>query len=156
VRFVLHLAAALGAGLIAGVFFAFSAFVRKALVRLPAREGIAAMKSINVAVINSVFLGVFLGTAAICVAAPAGVAMRAEAPGGAYVWIGAALYLVGTFLVTIRCNVPLNNSLAALAPDDPDAGKRWAGYVRRWTVWNTVRTAAARAAAAAFSLALGQ
>ncbi|MGH7600945.1 MAG: hypothetical protein ACREOI_31695, partial [bacterium] len=59
--FVLTLFAALGCGLIAGVFFAFSAFVMKALSRLPPSEGIAAMQSINVAVINPVFLTVFLG-----------------------------------------------------------------------------------------------
>jgi uncharacterized membrane protein len=35
----------------------------KAEARLPAREGIAAMQSINVVVINPAFLGVFLGTA---------------------------------------------------------------------------------------------
>jgi uncharacterized membrane protein len=38
----------LGSGLIAGVFFAFSTFVMKALARLPAAHGIAAMQSINV------------------------------------------------------------------------------------------------------------
>src|SRR3954453_3000242 len=65
----LKLAAALGCGLIAGVFFAFSTFVMKALARLPADEGMAAMQSINVVVLNPMFLGVFLGTAALCVGA---------------------------------------------------------------------------------------
>jgi uncharacterized membrane protein len=58
--FALTLFAALGCGLIAGVFFAFSAFVMKALGRLPPAEGIAAMQSINIAVINPVFLTAFL------------------------------------------------------------------------------------------------
>jgi len=35
--------------LIGGVFFAFSTFVMKALVRVPAVPGIAAMQSINIA-----------------------------------------------------------------------------------------------------------
>jgi uncharacterized membrane protein len=48
--FVLTLFAALGCGLVAGVFFAFSTFVMKALARLPAEQGIAAMQAINVAV----------------------------------------------------------------------------------------------------------
>src|ERR1044071_5696034 len=56
----------LGCGLIAGVFFAFSAFVMKALARLSPVQGISAMQSINVVVINPVFLAVFLGTAAGC------------------------------------------------------------------------------------------
>jgi uncharacterized membrane protein len=51
--------------------------------------------------------------------------------------------------------VPLNDALAKLTRDDPDAARQWADYVRRWTRWNHVRTAAALAAAAAsFSLAL--
>lgn len=66
-HFGLTLAAALGSGLIAGAFFAFSTFVMKALSRLPAREGIAALRSIDVVVLNAWFLGVFLGTAVLCV-----------------------------------------------------------------------------------------
>ena len=43
---------ALGCGLIAGVFFAFSTFVMKALIRLPASQGIAVMQSINVVAVT--------------------------------------------------------------------------------------------------------
>ena len=50
--FALTLVSALGCGLVAGIFFAFSAFMMKALSRLPPEEGIAAMQSINVAVLN--------------------------------------------------------------------------------------------------------
>jgi uncharacterized membrane protein len=46
------LATALGCGLIAGVFFAFSTFVMKALGSLLPAQGIAAMQSINLAVLN--------------------------------------------------------------------------------------------------------
>ena len=59
----LTLAAALGAGLVAGIFFAFSAFIMAALKRLPPEGGISAMQSINVAVLNPVFFFVFFGTA---------------------------------------------------------------------------------------------
>src|SRR5690242_17039688 len=64
----LTLLAILGSGTVAGVFFAFSAFVMSALARLPSAQGIAAMQSINVVVINPKFLGVFMGTALLCVA----------------------------------------------------------------------------------------
>ena len=57
---ILALITALGCGTIAGVFFAFSTFVMKALARLPANEGIAAMQSINVAAVNSWFWGLSL------------------------------------------------------------------------------------------------
>src|SRR5215204_4121571 len=40
----LTVAAALGCGVVAGVFFAFSSFVMAAFARLPAGQGIAAMQ----------------------------------------------------------------------------------------------------------------
>ncbi|MGD9741821.1 MAG: hypothetical protein AB7V53_04220, partial [Dongiaceae bacterium] len=55
---VLTFLSALGAGLIAGLFFAFSSFVMAALARLPADQGVAAMQSINTAVLNPVFFAV--------------------------------------------------------------------------------------------------
>ena len=66
-HFVLVFFALLGSGLIAGVFFAFSTFVMNALSRLPSGEGIAVMQSINISVLNRWFLGVFLGTAVVCI-----------------------------------------------------------------------------------------
>jgi uncharacterized membrane protein len=75
--FLVTLASALGYGLIAGVFFAFSSFVMKALARLSPAQGVAAMQSINVAVINPWFLTVFLGTAAACVVLAAALAAAA-------------------------------------------------------------------------------
>ena len=64
----LTLFGALGSGLVAGNFYAFSTFVMKALARLPSAQGIAAMQSINITVINPWFLGVaFFGTAAASV-----------------------------------------------------------------------------------------
>jgi uncharacterized membrane protein len=63
---ILALASGLGCGLNAGVFFAFSSFVMKALARLPPAQGIAAMNSINVAVITPVFMTALFGTSAAC------------------------------------------------------------------------------------------
>ncbi|MGH7414481.1 MAG: anthrone oxygenase family protein, partial [Candidatus Rokuibacteriota bacterium] len=75
--------------------------------------------------------------------------------GALYVLAGGVLYLVGTLLVTMVFNVPRNESLASVAPADPDGARRWTGYVATWTAWNHVRTAAALAAAASLSVALG-
>jgi uncharacterized membrane protein len=55
--FGLTFVSALGCGLTAGVFFAFSVFVMEALASLPPAQGIAAMQSINVTVLNPWFLG---------------------------------------------------------------------------------------------------
>ncbi len=152
--FALELLAALGCGVIGGVFFGFSTFVMKALARLPTAEGIAAMQHINVVVLNAWFLGVFLGTAAASAVAIAVALLRWPMPGAGYALLGGVLYLAGTLLVTMACNVPRNDALAALVPTAPDAVAAWSTYVATWTFWNHVRTAAAIAAAASFTLAL--
>lgn len=151
----LILPAALGSGLVAGIFFAFSAFVMAALARLPASQGIAAMQSINITVINPLFLTVFLGTGVISLALAAASLAKWDDPGAVWLLAGGLLYLVGTVLVTIVFNVPRNNALAAVGPDSPEGAGLWTRYVAGWTAWNHVRTAAALAAAAAFSVALG-
>jgi uncharacterized membrane protein len=70
VLFALTFVSALGCGLMAGVFFAFSAFVMKALSHLPAAQGIAAMQSINVAAITPLFMAALFGTAVGCLVLP--------------------------------------------------------------------------------------
>ena len=138
----------------AGVFFAFSTFVMKALARLPPNEGIAAMQSINVAAVNSWFLAAFLGTSAACLLVLIAAIIQWTDPSTAFLLPGALTYLVGCFLVTIVFNVPMNDALAALAPDAPDRAARWAGYLAEWTTWNHIRTAAALAASALLIIGL--
>ena len=70
----LTLTAAVGCGLVAGVFFAFSSFVMKALARLQPAQGVAAMQAINLAAINPAFMLALFGTALACIAI-AGVAL---------------------------------------------------------------------------------
>ena len=150
----LTLVSALGCGLIGGVFFAFSAFVMKALRDLPANQGIAAMQSINIAVINPIFMTAFFGTAALCLVLTVMSVFGWQKPRSVYIILGGLLYLIGTILVTILFNVPRNNALAAVSPASPDAASLWTGYVNSWTAWNHVRTLSALAAAALFSIAL--
>ena len=149
---VLALLSALGSGLIAGAFFAFSTFVMKALDRLPPPQGIAAMNSINVVVINPWFMGAFLGTALACLVLAVSSLLAWQRPGAGYLLAGAVLYIVGTFLVTMVFNVPRNNALAAVDPASAEGARLWASYLSGWTAWNHVRTVAALAAAALLTL----
>ena len=57
--FVTLFTAALGTGIVGGIFFAFSSFVMAALARIPAAQGIAAMNSINAVVLNPIFMTPF-------------------------------------------------------------------------------------------------
>lgn len=149
-------AALLGSALIGGVFFAFSSFVMKALGRVPSAEGIAAMQSINVVVLNPSFLGAFMGTALLSLAVAVFAARDFGSASAGFLWTGSLLYLVGTFLVTAFGNVPLNDQLAAVSATDPDSVELWSRYLDRWTLLNTVRTAAAMIAALCFTVALIQ
>lgn len=151
---MLQICSALGCGLIAGVFFAFSTFVMNALARLPAPQGIAAMQLINITVINPWFMLPFLGTALICVLLLLSLLLTWQKPGTAYILLASLLYLVGTFLVTIVFNVPLNDALAKVDPGGTEGANLWSNYLSQWTFWNHVRTAAALMGAIAFTLAL--
>jgi uncharacterized membrane protein len=151
--YILTLVAALGCALIAGVFFAFSAFIMKALARIPSSHGIAAMQSINIVVLNRWFLGAFFGTGGICALLVIAALVTWNAS-SIYRVAGGALYVIGTLWVTIAFNVPRNNALARVTPEGSAGAEVWARYVSEWTAWNHVRTAAALAAAASFSLAL--
>ncbi|NYZ14054.1 DUF1772 domain-containing protein [Azospirillum sp. RWY-5-1] len=144
---------ALGSGLIGGVFLAFSSFVMAALGRLPKPQGIATMQAINVAVLNPVFLGLFLGTGLTA----AGTAALALVTGTGVGWAvaGAVLYIVGGIGVTVGGNVPLNEGLARVDPASDAAAALWDLYRVRWTVWNHARTVACAAAMAAFLQAGG-
>lgn len=56
-RLLLVLFAAIASALSAGIFFAFSTFVMRALAQQPAAQGIAAMQAINITVITLVYSG---------------------------------------------------------------------------------------------------
>ncbi|MBN3927707.1 DUF1772 domain-containing protein [Nostoc sp. NMS4] len=152
-RFPLTLFTALGCGLVAGVFFAFSTFVMNALARLQPKEGIVAMQSINITAINPLFMVALFGTAVACIFLAVSSVLKWHQPGAVYLLVGSLLYLIGTVLVTIAFNVPLNDALAIAKPDSTEGANLWAKYLTNWTLWNHVRTIAALAAA--LILALG-
>lgn len=151
---VLTFAAAIGCGLIAGVFLAFSSFVMKALARLSSNEGIAAMQSISVVVLRSVFIVVFIVTAIDCVVVAIPALVRGHGLSAILVLAGSALYIAGAFIVTGVFNVPRNELLATVNGNDPHSEAVWKEYVSSWTVWNHVRTVSALAAGGCFILAL--
>ena len=110
----------LGAAVMGGVFYAFSTGVMQALGRLPSPQGAAAMQSVNIAVINPLFLGLFLGTAALCLGLCVAAPFTWDESGSGWRLTGALLYLVGSFVVTGAANVPLNNALAAVDPSSAE------------------------------------
>ncbi|MEM9066506.1 MAG: anthrone oxygenase family protein [Planctomycetota bacterium] len=155
--------ALLGSGLIAGAFFAFSSFVMGALAKLGPERGAEAMRSINIVVINPLFLGVFMGTTilslvlvALSLLSMVGIVGVSPVTGAIWYAAGGGLYFVGTFLVTGLGNVPLNNELAKSTPGTEEDKRVWAKYLSRWTRLNTIRTIAALAAVGAIAWGLAQ
>ena len=150
----LAFATCIGTGIVGGVFFAFSAFVMKALAQLPASAGVAAMQRINVVVINPLFLGVFMGTAVLAAGCAVASFVPWSAPRSPLLLAAGLLYRVGTFVVTIACNVPRNERLAKLTSDSQQAAAYWPIYVRQWSQWNHVRAIASIASAASSAAGL--
>jgi uncharacterized membrane protein len=143
-----------GCGLVAGVLFIFSVCIMKVLGAQPPAQGIAAMQSINVVIINPWFMTAFLGTVVLCVGLTIASLLQWNGTSSVLVITGSGAYVVGTFLVTMLFNVPRNDALAAVRPDTIEAARVWADYLVTWTAWNHARVAAAVAATALFGVAL--
>lgn len=152
--FIAKLFSALGCGLVAGIFFAFSTFVMRALARLEPPQGIAAMQAINITVINPWFMTAFFGTGVACLFLAIVSLLNWHFSGAAYLLIGSLLYLLGTVGVTIAFNVPLNDALAIVKAESVEGAELWAKYLTDWTLWNHLRTIAALIAAALLTLGL--
>lgn len=146
--------AIISSGIVAGVFYAFSTFIMKALGQAPAPEGIAAMQRINITVINPLFMLVFMGTPVVSAYLAIVGIMNFSDPGAGYLVAGSVLHIVGSLLVTIAFNIPRNNALARVTPESDEAAVLWKDYLREWTTWNHVRTTAAAGSAVLLTLAL--
>lgn len=146
--------AALGSGVIGGTFFAFSTFIMTSLSEIPNESGISAMNVINRVILRSWFMPVFIGTAILAVIIVVLAIRNWDFPASACMILGAALYIVASFISTLVFNVPLNDRLSVLAGGDAEVASFWATYLKEWTFWNDVRTVASLAASAAFIAAI--
>ena len=124
-----------------------------ALARLPGLQGLSAMQSINVVVLNRSFLGVFLGTGLLCAALRSTRSRTGRAPLRAA--LGRRVVVFGRQPVGHQnAQRPWNDAIAALQPQGNVALGRWQAFVAGWSLWNHVRTAASLVAAALLTLAL--
>lgn len=145
---------AVSAGLMAGLYFAFSTFIMTALAGIERASGVAAMNAINRVILRSAFMPVFLGSSLASLVLVALGLLRRDEPGAMAMAAGGAVYFLGMFVVTMLGNVPLNNALAATDPTKKADAGVWAGYLARWTRWNHVRTLSSTAALVLFILAI--
>lgn len=148
----LTLYSSVASGLMAGVFFAFSTFVMRALGALPAPQGIAAMQSLNRYAPNVWFMTVLFGTALTSLVVAVGALRDLGAPGAGWAVAGAGLYLVAVVL-TVVFHVPRNDALDAVDPASAAGAELWARYLVQWTAGNHLRVLGPLGAAVAFALA---
>lgn len=150
----LAIAAAIGAGLSAGVYLAFSTLVMSGLRRLTPSQAISAMKGINKAAPASPLLMLVLfGTGVVCVLLIISSFQHRDDPAAVWQILGAALFLTG-MLITIIYHVPHNEQLINADPNTAGAGATWTHFYTPWMAWNHARTLASLAGTASLVLAL--
>lgn len=143
---------AIGCGLLAGTYFAFSTFIMTALGRIEAFHAISAMNSINSTILRSLFMPLFFGTTVTSAVLAIVGLLRGGQPSGTAMVAGGLIYVVGMFGCTIFFSVPLNNKLGSVA--DQAGAAIWARYRKEWTMWNHVRTISSAAACALYIWAI--
>ena len=142
--------AVIASGLIAGVFLAFSDFVMKSLCAASPASGIEAMQLINRKVYGSVFMFLLIAMLVISVALAIYASVYMTSPATAWIISGCALYAIGVFIVTMVFNVPMNQRLDAMVPENTETASYWAVYGSSWTLWNHVRTIASAGSVVSF------
>ena len=115
-----------------GLYFAFSNTIMTSLKRF--ENGADVMVEINKVILNPLFMMCFIlsGVASVYFVFN----------GDPWLALSGGVFVVGTTLVTIVKNVPLNNKL--LATSEPNTRQLvWSEYLDKWVFWNQIRTVSA-------------
>ncbi|GJQ61897.1 MAG: hypothetical protein SCALA702_09500 [Melioribacteraceae bacterium] len=130
-------------GLMAGLFYAWSISVTPGIGQIDDASYLRAFQSMNRAIINPLFIVVFLGLQILLFF----VAYQYyQAESGTQFWLiltAAILYAGGVMLVTGIGNVPLNNTLEALNIPEMNLAEMREfreGFEQRWNRLNNLRT----------------
>ena len=124
-------------GLMAGIYFIFSNTIMRALSNIPAVQASEAMVRINREILNPFFFVLFWGS---CIGACFTIVTFINKDMPTLTLIAAMIFLMGSTLVTLLINVPLNEKLAAMVYLNDNVMEFWIVYRKSWTRWNHVRT----------------
>ena len=131
--------ATISAGLMAGVYFAFSAFIMRSLDQLGPVKAADAMNAINEVILHSWFMLLFFGSTLLYFLIVVVAVVSAELTARWLLLSGGVIYSLGMFFCTAIFNVPLNNRLAQVENDNSKKVEIWTLYFERWTKWNHLR-----------------
>ena len=141
-------------GLVSGVFLAFSGFVMRSLSKAKASAGIEVMQIINREVWPTLFIALLLGMSALSPGLMAYAYFQIEGTASTLIITGGAIYLLGSFVVSLAFNVPMNNRLDSRECASAEVAIYWTNtYVPRWTFWNYIRAASSGSAAVCYLFA---
>lgn len=133
-------------GLIAGLLFSYQISVNNGLRALSDSEYVKAMQSINVVIVNPVFVICFIGLVFLFPISSYFL-FKEGTTQLFYLMLGACLvYLTGVICVTFFGNIPLNNQLAGFdivnaLPDEVAAMRK--AFENKWNQFHLIRTVAA-------------
>ena len=144
---------AVGSGLIAGVFFAFSTFVMSGLRKAPAPAGIAAMQSMNREAPTPAFMLAWFGATGICIVLGIVAITKWGSTAATLAVIAAILSLVPA-IVTGAYHQPRNLAFEHIDPTAPGSVEAWRSYLAGWVPWNHVRTVSSAAAAVLLTISV--
>jgi uncharacterized membrane protein len=142
---IILIVTALTTALITGLLYAYSCSVNIGLGRLPDREYIAAMQSVNRAIQNPLFFISFMGTLFLL---PLSTWLNYGQPLTIrlqLLLIASVVYIIGVFGVTMLGNVPLNNALDHFnlnSASAQDITTQRAKFEKPWALLHTIRTVA--------------
>lgn len=146
------LVTALASGLIAGLFYSYSCSVNPGLGTLSDAGYLAAMQSINRAILNPVFFFSFMGTLLLL---PLSTYQHFGTGSRFYLLLAAAVvYVIGTFGVTMLGNVPLNEALDKINLTGGSAQELAAHRLRFEVPWNRLHAVRTYASILSFVLVL--
>lgn len=150
----LAITAAIGAGLSAGVYLAFSTLVMSGIRKLSPSQAISTMNGINKAApANPLLMLVLFGTGVVCVLLMISGFRNRDDPAAVWLIAGAALFLIG-MLITIMYHVPHNDQLMNVDANAAGASATWTHFYQPWMAWNHARTLASVAGTISLVLAL--
>ncbi|WP_345478388.1 DUF1772 domain-containing protein [Nesterenkonia rhizosphaerae] len=141
-------------GLLAGVFFVFSVAVSPGFRRVDDRTYVRSFRAINAAILNGMFLTVFIVAP---LAAVVSITLQLwHGDPTSLPWIAAgAVCSVLSFGITALGNVPLNRELErSPITSDQDCRAARRRFEGRWNRWNFARTLSSSGALILFAVSL--
>jgi uncharacterized membrane protein len=134
-------------GLIAGLLYGYSCSVNPGLQSLANGEYIKAMQSVNLAIQNPYFLLAFTGLLLLFPVSTYLMLRQQHTSAAFYLLLAATIiYFIGVFIITLFCNVPLNEQLAKFPASSASATEISAmrqTFEKPWNSYHTIRTIAA-------------